>query len=836
MTVKKFINRFILTLLLTAIGLFGLVAGLTWVFRDKIIGVFVGEANKYLATPVKVGKIDFTIWHSFPHASIMLDNIEIQGSLANDSLTMLKAENIWLTFNVWDVWDGNYSVNQIQLRNATANLVVDSLRGSNFDIFKKNTNPSTENAPLAFDLHKILLDRVRVRYINRIKQQDMAFYTKESHADFGYQSAHLDIALKGEIDCEQIMVAGNSFFVNKAISINSQISYEKANQRFVIKQGEVGLQKAFFDIKGQYDGDINKIHLSVTGKNSTIQLLLSFLPVKLSHRLAQYKSGGNIFFNGTVDGITSETQSPEIAVSFGCDHARFYEPDLGKAIEHVQLKGSFNNGVKTGHAELSLRNISGTMDGKSFNANFLMQDLKDPFIAADFDGEFSLEGLHKFYPVNDIEKVTGDLVAQLNLEGKISDLKDPHKKNKVKFSGNLKCTEFTFKFKNHPKSLENGKFDFQFNNNDINITELSGTLGKNNFQLNGLLKNVLSYAIFPTEKLNITAKYTSDYTDINELLAFSGAPRSANQEQTTVKKDGIYLPERISCALNCKMDRMVFRRFDLRQCVGHVLMENEHVSSEGISARAVGGRFNIDGDIEVLPNHGISIDSHLKLDGIHIDSAMYLFENFGQKFITDKNLGGQVMTDIKFKGKLTPKLDIDLASVSADINLMIKNGELVNFEPLKKLSKFIDEKELADIHFSELKNNFHIENQTILIPEMEIKSNVNTISVMGTHTFDNHMDYKVKLSLKNPSRKDKDERFGAVEKDSKGGLNLLITVKGTPDNLKYAYDRSAVKQSIKDGWKKEKEEFKTILKKEKATDKAKPKDVQVDTDNFIDTE
>lgn len=829
MTVKKFIKRFITTLLITCTALLLLIAGLTWIFREKIIGVFVEEANKYLATPVKVGKIDFTIWHSFPHASIMLDHIEIEGSLPNENFSMLKAENIWLTFNVWDIWDGKYSVNQVQLRNATANLIVDSLQGNNFDIFKKNSNVSDENAPLSFDLHKILLDRVKVRYINRIKQQDMAFYTQKSHADFGYQSANLDIALKGVIDCEQIMVGNNRFFVNKSISINSHIIYLKEHQRFVIRQGEIGLQKAFFDIKGQYDGDINKIHLSVTGKNSTIQLLLSFLPVQLSHRLARYKSGGNIFFNGTVDGVISETQSPEIDVTFGCDHARFYEPDLGKSIENVQLLGSFNNGVKTGHAELSLKNISGNLDGKSFTANFLMKDLKDPFIAADFKGAFSLASLHKFYPVNDIEKMQGDLVAQLDLEGKISDLKDPHKKNKVKFSGNMQCTDFGFKFINHPKSLENGKFDFQFNNNDINITDLSGTLGKNNFKLNGLLKNVLSYAIFPHEKLNITAKYTSDFTDLNELLAFSGAPNTHAATESP-KKDGVYLPEGISCALNCKMDRMVFRRFDLRQCVGHVLMADGHVSSEGISARAVGGKFNIDGDLEVLPDHGVGIDSRVRLDGIHIDSAMYLFENFGQTFITDKHLSGQLMTDIKFKGRLTPKLNLDLASISSDINVTIRNGQLVNFEPMKKLSKFVNEKELSDIRFNELKNNFHIENQTIFIPEMEIKSNLNTIAIMGTHTFDNHMDYRVKLSLKNPTKKDKDERFGAVEKDNKGGLNLLITVKGTPDDLKYAYDKSAAKQSIKDGWKREKEEFREILKKEKDGDKQKPKEVQIDTD------
>jgi hypothetical protein len=49
----------------------------------------------------------------------------------------------------------------------------------------------------------------------------------------------------------------------------------------------------------------------------------------------------------------------------------------------------------------------------------------------------------------------------------------------------------------------------------------------------------------------------------------------------------------------------------------------------------------------------------------------------------------------------------------ADISATIKNGELNNFEPMKKLNKYLDDEGLNRLRFADLKNEIHIENKTI---------------------------------------------------------------------------------------------------------------------------
>jgi hypothetical protein len=139
---------------------------------------------------------------------------------------------------------------------------------------------------------------------------------------------------------------------------------------------------------------------------------------------------------------------------------------------------------------------------------------------------------------------------------------------------------------------------------------------------------------------------------------------------------------------------------------------------------------------------------------------------------------------------------------------------------------------LSNIRFQELKNTFRVEYETVFIPEMEIKSNVNTVSILGTQAFSGMMDYKLKVQLKNYKKKDPDAVFGAIKEE---GINttLFLTMKGMPADFKIAYDTQAVKEKIKDSWKKEKEEFKNLFKTGEPVNKEKSKAVEVNEEEEI---
>jgi hypothetical protein len=201
--------------------------------------------------------------------------------------------------------------------------------------------------------------------------------------------------------------------------------------------------------------------------------------------------------------------------------------------------------------------------------------------------------------------------------------------------------------------------------------------------------------------------------------------------------------------------------------------------------------------------------------------------------MTHENIKGEFSGKIKTILTMDHNFTIDPPSVIASIDATIHKGQLLNFEPMRKLSKFINERELADIRFSELKNSIYIEGEKINIPEMIIKSNISDISISGTHTFDQHIDYKLALPLKNLKQKfkDNDEANAAIETNMLGKAIIYLTIKGTADNYKIAYDTKRARGKIKDDLKKEKKELQEIFQKKEVEQE---RTQQLNEEEFID--
>ena len=114
---------------------------------------------------------------------------------------------------------------------------------------------------------------------------------------------------------------------------------------------------------------------------------------------------------------------------------------------------------------------------------------------------------------------------------------------------------------------------------------------------------------------------------------------------------------------------------------------------------------------------------------------------------------------------------------------------------------------------------------------MEIKSTAHSVFIQGTHSFDNEIDYQIKLLLSELISKKARKRnanlnneFGAVEDDGLGRTTLYLKMDGNMDNPNIYFDKIRVKEKIKSEVKKEIEEIKNIIKEDvlnKKTDSTK---------------
>ena len=212
------------------------------------------------------------------------------------------------------------------------------------------------------------------------------------------------------------------------------------------------------------------------------------------------------------------------------------------------------------------------------------------------------------------------------------------------------------------------------------------------------------------------------------------------------------------------------------------------------------------------------LDINSELSNINISELFKQFNNFEQTEITDKNISGTLAGNILAKVILDKNFEPILPKLYAKASVTIEDGALINYEPLKELSSFVNIEDLENVRFKTLKNTIEIFDQTIFIPKMKIENNAMNIEVEGTHTFDNYMKYSIGLSVvellatkANWIARKAEKR---IEKNATGGLTAYLLMEGTPDDLKIRYDKATVKDNMKDEVMNEKKKFIKALKGE----------------------
>jgi hypothetical protein len=161
-----------------------------------------------------------------------------------------------------------------------------------------------------------------------------------------------------------------------------------------------------------------------------------------------------------------------------------------------------------------------------------------------------------------------------------------------------------------------------------------------------------------------------------------------------------------------------------------------------------------------------------------------------------------------------------MKSLVAEGKYSLTDGALIDFDPVKALSKFISLSELDNIRFDRLDNDFFIRNNYFYMPMMQIRSSAVDLSVNGKHSFDNEYEYHVEMLLSEIlSRKARKTRktsseFGEVEDDELGRTLIFLKLIGKGENVDVSYDMKAAGSKVRNDIRNERQMLKNILNEE----------------------
>ncbi len=816
------VKRFFLVLFLLPIVLLLSALLLSYLYQDEIKKRLVAEINKQINTEISIAAIDFSLLKKFPSASIELSNVLVKDAWQNKEKTkdtLLFAEKFFLQMSLFDLFKKNYEIKNIELNQSTVFVKIDKTGNNNFQIFKEKKIDQPSSFKL--NLQHLIFKNILFEYKDSQIKNKIVFSSKELLLKGNFSEKLFDLLAEGNISVQTLNFADVNYLnriTNADIELVLAVNAENSSYQF--KKSQIKVAKQAFDISGDIKNNEGEtdLNIHIGGKNMDIQSVLSLLPDKYNANIKDYKSQGNFYFKMDITGKVGKYTSPSIDADFGIQNATVLYKPTGTELKNLNTKGYFTTGKKNTPEtfELMLENFSANMNNSKLSGAFHILNFSQPKINVETVSEIDLAEWISFFQIDTIAEMSGKLIIDARFEGTI---RNPNEYTAEDFrrsrtAGKLSIQNANIVLKNNPKSLSNLNAEMLFDNNDIIVNSFSANIQSTSVALKGFFRNILSFFFVPEQKLVIDAKLNSATLNLDELLA----DNISSSSDTTFS---LKFSERANLYLNVNVEKFNFRKFNAENISGKVVLKDNKLFVENAVMNTMQGNATLNGLFDAGDENEYLITIEGDINKINIQDLFVQCENFGQELLQAKHLKGTATSHIQFVAATDKELRLKPAKVYTNADLTIENGELIKFEPVYNLSRFINLSELEHIKFGLLQTQIVIKDRVIDIAKTNIASSALNLEMRGKHTFDNAIDYRFKVLLNEllsqkakKNKKENEEFLEYDDEDGKRRMALFISMKGTVDNPKFSYDKVALTNKIKQDVKQEKQTVKSLLKEE----------------------
>ena len=791
-------------------------------------------------SPVKVEDISFSFIRKFPYASIELKGVSSDGIKTNYSNTpLIQANSIFFQFNFWEVLGNDLKLKIISVHDAKINLRTTANGVNNYDIFKKSRNSSPDKDSLNLAIESFEFQNVDFTYINAKIKHDYAITFLDTKFSGAFTTDLYDLKADGDLYVMKLKMNEVNYIDHKNVHLSLTTTINTKSETYSFSNSKLKLEELELAVNGkiQESEKGTDYNLSIISNETTITGLLSLIPGTYSEQLNNYSCDGNVEFKLSINGTYNDKAVPTIIANFGASNASLKPNGSDYTLKNISFKGYYKNRISKSEPfeQLVVNHFSAQLENQPLSADFTIKDFSNPSVTVSTKANLNLAVLSTFYKPDTIETMSGTITIDGNISGHVKD------KTSWISEGTLTVNGVNFKLKGKEIPFTDFNGNVQLTQNRLTVENFKGNIAGSDLNLNGNIDNLYGYLLTNQQPVSVTAQFLSRNIDLNEIL---------EDKSTSTASDTTYrlsFDPRINLNLNVNIGMLTFRKFQAWQLKGDIGLHDEILNTSNLSIKTCEGTLLLDGALNASDRDSLLITCNANIRQLDMNTLFYQLGNFGQEVITDKNIKGKVTANVQFASTWSKDLHCNTNRIYTQSNLTIENGELNNFEPLLALSKYVKGADFKNIKFSTLKNSIEIKNQTIYIPTMEIRSSAMDLTLSGTHSFDNIVDYHFQLYLSQllgKKVKNMNTEFGTIEDDGLGRIRIYLSMKGPVSSPKITYDRKGFEQNLEKDLKEEKQTFKNILnnefgwsKKDTTTSKkqeqkpAKKEELQIDYDN-----
>jgi hypothetical protein len=433
----------------------------------------------------------------------------------------------------------------------------------------------------------------------------------------------------------------------------------------------------------------------------------------------------------------------------------------------------------------------------------VVEDFKDPRLTSELRMKFDLALLGEFKRMPPKTSLKGETEIEAKAYGKIKELQQLNLSGRV----NLKKVEATTPVLGVP--VENLNADLSFKGGDVNISNLTLSLGKSSFDFQGKITGAIPYFLSQShEKPFLSFSLNSPLMDLDQILPVA---EKAETQETKAVSDTILLPG-INARGQISIQKLIFRKIEFTNLSANLNVTDGILSIDSAASTVYSG--TIGGKVLCDLNDVNNPKFNMNFTASQIEANDFLsrFTSF------QDHLFGKLNLTSSFSGAGT-KVENIQKSLTASGTATITDGKVVNWELLNSLASYLKLKTFKEEQIKTLRNSFRVENGRVWFDDFSAGAKSGDYGLSGSVGMDGSLDYKLTAVL-SPELSTSFDALGELSnylKNDQGRVVLDINVKGIAKNPEFYLDTSKpeerFKKQMSEKLKQEGEKTKDELKK-----------------------
>jgi hypothetical protein len=793
----------------------------SFLMQETVASIILRSLNKNISTKLDIGSFRLSFLKKFPKASLELRDVLVHSSAGFnpaafkglDTDTLLAARFVSVEFKITDILKGVYNIERIGVRAGKINFFTDTEGLVNYNITEKAG--SSQNNNFTIDLERINLKDIKASYHNAATKLIIKGIITGGKLKSRISGPDVDFTADAGLDVTYFKL--NNVSMTKPVKADLELTLKSSKTGLLFKKGTLSIEKNRFELNGSISAD-NILDLTLAGDNVDISRIGNFLPVKYSDLVSDYNPSGIVIVKGSIKGLLSRTSGPHIEISCLLKNGHISYRKTHLAVNELTFSAVYSNGSRNRRetSSLTINDLKAKFGSGQYTGSFRVDRFDNASAELKLRGRVFPGELKEFFNIQEMSTASGSVDMDLKM------------KSNLRFGGKFTISDI-IDMKPEAELIFNA-LNIGFKNDSILFNQVNG-----NMNLSNSIHADNMQFIYKRQRLKVDGEFINlpEWLEGRPVLLIAEADISFNRfipeafsnetrtnESKTSRKRAFTLPDDIRCDLVFKIDSLSYKSFSASGISGKLNYKPKLLTFESLNMNSLNGSISGNGFVVQNVNKSVLGRGSFNISKVDIKKAFTTFHNFGQTFLKAENIAGTLSGSLSVLLPMDSLMRPQIKSVTAEGKYLLNNGALINFDPVKQLSNFIELSELENISFDQMENDFFIRNNFLYIPQMAVRSSAVDLSVNGKHSFDNNYEYHVKmllsefLSKKRNKTKSNYSEFGIIEEDGLNRTSLLLKIVDKGEGVKVGYDMKAAGNEVKNNIKAERQTLKTILNQE----------------------